>query len=150
MGSIILLLILQARQKRVVFENISIVRRRACWAPGVILNDVKICGDERSLIYQPICFIKYDDFMAAWGKCHFLLSKSLYFISNHINSTGIIKVSIVRKKDVLKLTAHQTHSIPAHLLYMHPPTVGEQGSVCSSFYLYQACPGPPNELYFSL
>ena len=101
MGSIILLLILQARQKRVVFENISIVRRSACWAPGVILNDVKKLSDTRSLIHQPICFIKYDDFMTTWGKCHFLLSKGLYFISDYINSTEIIEVNIMRKKDPL-------------------------------------------------
>lgn len=37
-GSMILLLILQARQKRVVLENISMVRRRACCAPAVMLQ----------------------------------------------------------------------------------------------------------------
>lgn len=37
MGSMILLLMLQARQNRVVLEKISIVLRRACCAPGVML-----------------------------------------------------------------------------------------------------------------
>lgn len=44
-GSMILLDMLHARQKRVVFEKISIVRRKACWAPPVILaksNSVKV------------------------------------------------------------------------------------------------------------
>lgn len=37
-GSMILLDILHARQNRVVLEKISIVRRKACWAPPVILH----------------------------------------------------------------------------------------------------------------
>lgn len=40
-GSMILLLILHARQNLVVFENISIVRRKACCAPGVMLDRKK-------------------------------------------------------------------------------------------------------------
>lgn len=36
-GSMILLEALQAKAKRVVEEWISMVRRRACWAPDVML-----------------------------------------------------------------------------------------------------------------
>ena len=38
-GSMILLDWLQAKAKRVVEEWISMVRRRACWAPDVMLWD---------------------------------------------------------------------------------------------------------------
>lgn len=37
-GSMILLLMLQARANRVELENVSIVLLSACWAPEVILN----------------------------------------------------------------------------------------------------------------
>lgn len=32
---------LHARANRVVFEYNSIVRRKACWAPSVILNEIE-------------------------------------------------------------------------------------------------------------
>jgi hypothetical protein len=42
MGSIILEDVLQARAKRVEFENISIVLLKACCAPDVMLNFEKV------------------------------------------------------------------------------------------------------------
>ena len=48
----ILLLILHARQNLVVFENISIVRRKACCAPGVMLNIKKKKGKQASRYFN--------------------------------------------------------------------------------------------------
>jgi hypothetical protein len=73
----------------VVFENISIVRRRACCAPGVILMR-SYCETPKSLYYEqkqrPVRFIKDDNFVSARWQSNLLLSKRLDFISHYVDS----------------------------------------------------------------
>lgn len=49
---------LQAKQKRVVLEKISIVRRSACWAPAVMLKKYMILGiGEKTGRHRPVGFV---------------------------------------------------------------------------------------------
>lgn len=90
MGSIILFAILHAKQNRVVLEYISIVLRRACWAPAVMLfrpsHQLKRFLKE-SVWHQPIRFIKDDDLMPTGRKGDLLLSECFDLISNDIDSS---------------------------------------------------------------
>ena len=80
---------LHAKQNRVVFEYISIVRRRACWAPAVILStksvsETRFEGIER---YRPIRFVEDDDFVPTRWKGDLLLSERFDFVPNDIDSS---------------------------------------------------------------
>lgn len=88
-GSMILLDKLHAKQKRVVFEYISIVLLRACCAPAVILDDrVSINQRKRSSTFAPVSLVQNHNFVSPGRKGDLLLCESLYFIPHDIDSSG--------------------------------------------------------------
>jgi len=123
-GSMILLLMLHARQKRVVFEKISIVLRRACCAPGVILS----ASSRIMILCRP------------GGRVTFFCAKALILL----RTTSIPLRSAISDTHGTPRrgprTAHLMRWVPARLPCRHPQAIGGPSSECSSSYQYLACP----------
>ena len=83
----ILLDMLHARAKRVVFAYISMVRRRACCAPAVMLREVKRRLQAR-LTDAPVGLVKNDNLMTAWWQRNLLLRESLDFVPDDIDTSA--------------------------------------------------------------
>ena len=58
---------LHARANRVVLEYNSIVRRNACCAPSVIINEILAKKKIHEVDQLPISFIENNDFMSTFG-----------------------------------------------------------------------------------
>jgi hypothetical protein len=81
---------LHARQNRVVLEKISIVRRRACWAPAVMLARISAELNRNTLIMKeytlPISLIENNNLVSAWRERNLLLCKGFDFIPDNVNT----------------------------------------------------------------
>ena len=100
-GSMILLDALQAKAKRVVEEWISMVRRRACCAPAVMLGAREGCeiwdgeggvGKEGS---EPVGFVEDDEFLTTGWQGDFLLSKALDAVADDVDAFDFVPSAIL-------------------------------------------------------
>lgn len=140
MGSMILLLILHARQKRVVLEKISIVRRRACCAPAVMLQVVRKIAELEHSEGSPICFVQNNNLVSSRWQSDLLLSKGFDFIPHNIDTSAHGQIPCLLQR-LSQPTSRRMRSIPSHLLCRRLQEAVELDNVCWSFCQYRGGPG---------
>ena len=65
------------------------VRRSACWAPGVMLKNIVSSSRamDEGIVSSPVGFIQNDDLVPPWRKSDFLLCKCFDFVADHVDTS---------------------------------------------------------------
>lgn len=87
------------------------VRRRACWAPDVMLvgeSCQKKCQGQCMIGSElPISFIQDNQLMSTLRKCHFFLRKALDTVAHNVNACFKLLISYLTGRSFQATIQHQ-------------------------------------------